>query len=114
MVHAGPRDAIRDPASPRVVLFTTFVVSDSVDGGGPGASYDVRDQYMPYFLAEDETMPPERAWALLDLKEWKKEKPWSHYPGDKKSKAVHRLATSPVLPPATVAQLVAELRAPED
>ena len=112
MVHAGPRDAIRDPASPRVVLFTTFVVSDSVDGGGPGASYDVRDQYMPYFLAEDETMPPERAWALL--KEWKKEKPWSHYPGDKKSKAVHRLATSPVLPPATVAQLVAELRAPED
>ena len=57
-------------------------------------------------------MPPERAWALL--KEWKKEKPWSHYPGDKKSKAVHRLATSPVLPPATVAQLVAELRAPED
>ncbi|KAH8066257.1 hypothetical protein JL722_687 [Aureococcus anophagefferens] len=48
MVHAGPRDAIRDPASPRVVLFTTFVVSD---GGGPGASYDVRDQYMPYSLA---------------------------------------------------------------
>ncbi|KAK7248265.1 hypothetical protein SO694_0012809 [Aureococcus anophagefferens] len=93
MVHAGPRDAIRDPASPRVVLFTTFVVSD---GGGPGASYDVRDQYMPYFLAEDETMPPERAWALLNLKEWKKEEPWSHYPGDK-SAAVRRLATSPVL-----------------
>ncbi|KAH8097170.1 hypothetical protein JL720_51 [Aureococcus anophagefferens] len=111
MVHAGPRDAIRDPASPRVVLFTTSVVSD---GGGPGASYDVRDQYMPYFLAEDETMPPERAWALLNLKEWKKEEPWSHYPGDKKSKAVRRLATSPVLPPATVVQLVGELRAPED
>ena len=37
-----------------------------------------------------------------------------HYPGDKKTKAVVRLATSPALPPATIAQLVAELRAPED
>ena len=44
---------------------------------------------MPYFLAEDPTMPANRANELL--RSWVADKPWDHYPDSSQSNAVKAL-----------------------
>ena len=39
--------------------------------------YDVEDQYVPYILAEEPSMPALRARDLLF--DWKFAEPWNHY-----------------------------------
>jgi hypothetical protein len=82
-------------ATPRIVLFTTLTIGGrqgAVDTDAPQAEYDLRDQYMPYFLAEDPTMPPVRARALLQ--EWSSNRPWDHYLDNSMSAAVRKLAST--------------------
>ena len=113
LVHAGPVDpsTVSGRAGPRVVLFTTFLVTDDLDSGAAGEAYDVRDQYMPYFLAEDASMPPTRARALL--REWAGEKPWLHYAASSQARAVQALclAKDEDLPPRALQAHVDTLRA---
>lgn len=104
LVHAGPRCT---QPGPRVVLFTTFTVQA---GDAAAATYDPRDQYMPYFLAEDPSMSDRRAIELLH--HWREEKPWDHYPDSEQSLAVKLLATrGPELPEEKRREAVARMRA---
>ena len=92
---------------PRVVLFTTFTVQSTE---AEAATYDPRDQYMPYFLAEDPSMSDEKAAALLH--HWREEKPWDHYPDTDQSLAVKLLATrGPELSEEKRRDAVARMRA---
>ena len=104
LVHAGPRCT---QPGPRVVLFTTFTVQSTE---AEAATYDPRDQYMPYFLAEDPSMSDEKAAALLH--HWREEKPWDHYPDTDQSLAVKLLATrGPELSEEKRRDAVARMRA---
>lgn len=67
---------------------------------------------MPYFLAEDPTMPADRARDLLHA--WREEKPWQHYPDSRQSQAVQLLATrGHELSQTKLEEAVATLRATE-
>jgi len=59
---------------------------------------------MPYFLAEDPTMPG-GARARDLLVEWRCEKPWAHYPDPKQSRAARDLCTKSLSGPALAAAL---------
>jgi hypothetical protein len=74
----------------------------------PPEPYDLRDQYMPYFLAEDPTMPPDRARALLQ--EWSTNRPWEHYLDNSMNRAARQLATEPDLDDEQISLLVKTLR----
>ena len=71
VVHAGPCQKLKASQDPRIVLFTTFRYTQSVD------LYSSNDQYMPPHFAEDPTMNSDRAIRLLQ--EWRLEKPQLSY-----------------------------------
>ena len=110
IVKSSPASALAPRCTqpgPRVVLFTTFTVQSTE---AEAATYDPRDQYMPYFLAEDPSMSDEKAAALLH--HWREEKPWDHYPDTDQSLAVKLLATrGPELSEEKRRDAVARMRA---
>jgi hypothetical protein len=87
-IHAGPLQELVEGGVPRMVLFTTFTIVNARASFEP-TEYRISDQFLPHGFAEDHTMPSHRAQSLL--REWKREKPWLHYPAVDQSKACQRL-----------------------